>query len=102
MATYYEYSFNARSGFPKDWRVIAEVDESQDYEIDQTRVYQTPDGYAVAVASGCSCWDGDWEADEFKTLDEAFASLQYDDRAFNPTMRGIDDLREQVLHWMGG
>lgn len=102
MATYYEYTWRDQPTFPKDWVVIAEIDESEPYEIDQTTIYATPTGYAVAVASGCSCWDGDWEVDEFPDLDTLIKSLQYDDRAYNPSMKGIDDLKEQISFWLGG
>lgn len=100
MATYYEYGYSGRTGFPEDWVQIADVDESRDYEIDQTRIYRTPSGFALAVASGCSCWDGEWEAEEFDDLSVLLASFDTTDYAYNPSKMGVLDLSSQVQSWL--
>lgn len=59
------------SDFPKDWRQLAEVDESQPYEVDRTAIFSTSEGeFILATASGCSCWSGEWQIERFKTLEE--------------------------------
>jgi hypothetical protein len=99
-----EYTINSfyDEGFPKDWKQIASVDESEPYEIDQTTIWQTPTGYALAVASGCSCWDGEWSVTEFATLDDIFDSFDTTDYAYNPSLKGIEALKEQIVDYLGG
>ena len=102
MTTYYEYShrgvFPDRDVFPKEWKVIADLDESEPYEIDQTRIYLKDDGgFAVARASGCSCWEGDWETEDFASLDDIEGSVLRDDLyVWNPSLKGARALVSQA------
>jgi len=79
---------------PKDWRLLAALDESEPYEVDVTEIYQRPDGKLIlATASGCSCWDGDYDTDEFDTLDALWLSAKFaDNRRWNPSWRGSEEL----------
>ena len=84
---------------------VAEVDESQDYEVDQTQIVYVPheDKFVLLTASGCSCWDGDWNAEWFDNLDVLFASLideRADERQYTPSGAGANDLREQASKWV--
>lgn len=46
--------------------VIIDSDESPDYEVDYEKVGMKGDGSLVwAYASGCSCWDDNYEIHEF-------------------------------------
>lgn len=82
------------------WVIIADVDESGSYEVDQTRIYKTPNGFVLANASGCSCWSGEWYIEDFATLDDLYKSLQWDDRAYNPSWKGALDLKEQAERYL--
>ena len=93
MATYWERPYHeATDGFPADWEKIAYMDESEGYDVDQTAIYKTPTGFALATASGCSCWNGDWEAEEFENLDLLYQSMRLDDRAYNPSWMAAEGL----------
>lgn len=91
-----------RNGKTETWTKIAEVDESEGYEIDQTRIYLTPTGFALATASGCSCWGGEWEVEEFETLEALYQSMKWDDRAYNPSWKGAEDLKAQAEKYLSG
>ena len=83
---------------PKDWRLIASVDESQDYDVDESHVYVKPDGaFVLATASACSCWDGDYEVQEFASLDELVALvLNREGFVYNPSIAGAKSLVDQA------
>lgn len=86
---------------------VADVDESESYEVDQTQIVYVPstDKFWLLTASGCSCWDGDWDAEEFDNLDVLFASLidgRADERQYTPSFKGAQTLREQASKWVGG
>jgi hypothetical protein len=79
----------------KEVQELASIDESADYEIDISVV-----GYDVIqrkfvllTASGCSCWDGDYEEECFDTFDAVKNSLRTDTRRrFTPSLRGAEEL----------
>lgn len=84
--------------FDFDATVIAFIDESADYEIDQTAILREDGGFLLATASGCSCWSGEWHVERYNTLDDLFASLQATDRRYGPTLMGIIDLMVQAAN----
>ena len=65
--------------------MLAFVDESEPYSIDQCAIIQRGDEFILASASGCSCWDGTWDEEKFNSLDDLAASLLADDRLYNPS-----------------
>ena len=77
------------SSYPdKSWALLAEDDRSESYDVDITAIWQTPEGkFVLGTASGCSCWDGDYDLEEFDTLDTLAASIGPvgDDRRYNPS-----------------
>lgn len=85
--------------------LVADVDESQPYEVDQTSIYHDPsDGkFILAGAIGCSCWDGDWYATKYDTLDELLTDLGpkgTSDFQYNPSFAGAEDLARQAREWL--
>lgn len=46
--------------FPDYGKLVFSVDNSEDYDVDEGRVYFNGRRYTVLFAEGCSCWDGDW------------------------------------------
>ena len=41
--------------------LIYEIDESAAYEEDEAKLLKKGETYTLIQATGCSCWDGDWE-----------------------------------------
>jgi hypothetical protein len=88
------------SYIPKDWALLADIDESQPYEIDVTEIYQDAAGnFVLVTASGCSCWDGDYDEETYTTYPELVAALNLltaPERYYNPSPSGAADLLAQV------
>lgn len=84
-------------------RMIAEIDESEPYEVDQTRIYVAAGGtFVLATASGCSCWEGDWELTRYDTLAELIddiGPLGGSEHDYNPSFKGAEALAKQALEW---
>lgn len=56
---------------PSAWRLLAADDNGDSWEIDVTEIWIDETGRLLLVqASGCSCWDGDYTAEGFNTLNE--------------------------------
>lgn len=52
------------------WHQLAVVDESEDYEVDRAAIYVHEDGrFMWRTATGCSCWDGEWDETFFGGFD---------------------------------
>lgn len=82
---------------------VASIDESEDYEVDITEIYfdKTTKGFLLVTASGCSCWDGEYDEERYVSF-EALKSALLDDgpkRRYNPTWSGGQDLLNQVEAW---
>jgi hypothetical protein len=92
MTTYYNtYGYGYSPNRPEGWTSLGHLDESADYEVDQTEIFWTEDGrFVLATASGCSCWDGEWNAETFDTLDALAKSISPvgDARQYNPSASG--------------
>lgn len=50
--------------------LIQDIDESESYEIDQSKLFRKDGLYTILTAFGCSCWDGDWEGWTEVTVEE--------------------------------
>lgn len=46
------------AGFGK---LVHEIDQSGGYEEDEAKLFKRGRLYTYLNATGCSCWDGDWE-----------------------------------------
>lgn len=88
-----------------DWRdpptslttFLTGVDESEAYEVDYTEIWTTNDGYALVTASGCSCWDGDYNMTTYSTLDALEADLKNTERDYgNPSIETCDLLMKEA------
>lgn len=101
----YDYDTKAYLPLVANAKLIAEVDESESYETDQTRIYAEDSGtFVLAGASGCSCWDGEWGLVRYDTLEELLTDIgpkgTDGDRMYHPTFAGVKDLTEQVNEWL--
>lgn len=89
-----------------EWTLLAEIDESGGYEVDITAIYQKPDGgFVLALASGCSCWDGEYDMEDFDSLDDIAASFRdqrTDSRRWLTTWKGADQLMAEARAAMEG
>lgn len=85
--------------FPEDLEtLIAKVDESESYEVDSTEIWKTKDGsYVLITASGCSCWDGDFDREDYKTLELLAVGLFSGERMYTPSLHGALELLKQVF-----
>lgn len=78
----------------KTWELLAEDDRSESYDVDITAIYRDGDKFLLATASGCSCWDGDYDVETFDSLDALAESISItgDDRRYNPSPATAVDL----------
>lgn len=81
--------------------VLSELDESMDYEVDYSAIGFDKENrqFVLVTASGCSCWDGDYEEEYFNSLYELEVALSNDNRSYNPSILGgqqlISEAREK-------
>lgn len=69
------------------------IDESEPYEVDEAHVLYYPSKtFALKTASGCSCWDGEYDYENFDTLEQMEESLFTVDRRYSPTLVGARQL----------
>lgn len=99
--TLYQWSWHdSKDTFDgRGYKLLASVDESESYSIDQAAIYLTPEGkFAFATASGCSCWAGDWNVSDFDSLGEIEALYAKEDisRYYNPTFKGFQSLMSEA------
>lgn len=74
----------------KSLKQLAFVDESYPYEVDEAGIYlneQTGQFYLI-TASGCSCWDGEYDEEVFDSLDQLELSLINEDSRYRPSLGG--------------
>lgn len=99
--TMYEHSWSGQDNSfeSKGYKLLASIDEGHSYEVDQTAIYVKPDGtFAFATASGCSCWSGDWDVQDFDTLDDIDAAWTSGvlDGTYNPSAKGYVELMTEA------
>ena len=77
---------------------LAELDESASYEVDYTFVGLNKETgkFTLVTASGCSCWDGGCDVEEFDDLDSMEKSLVTEDRTYNPSLSGAKWVMEEA------
>lgn len=84
---------------PNDWTRLAYIDEGDAYDVDAHGIYKTPEGqFALLGATGCSCWDGDYELQgTFDTLDELEVfSVSNDGDTYIPSPALLNQLLEDA------
>jgi len=84
------YDFDNRRN---ELRELAFIDESADYEVDQTSICVDEDGtFILLTASGCSCWSGEYEEEQFDSFEALENALVGGDRTYNPSLTGVQTL----------
>lgn len=81
---------------PADAKLIASFDIAGDYEVDEGTVHLLADGRIYyRYASGCSCWDGNYNSEAYDDFGEFLRmgiGQQYDRLAGMEFERGFDEL----------
>lgn len=91
----------------KSLTILASIDESEPYEVDEAIIGLDQDGrFVLLTASGCSCWDGDYDEEVFDSLDALEKALIQGDEDgndkyhYNPSLNGaralVAEAREQI------
>ncbi len=83
--------------------LIAEIDESQPCEVDQTLIFfdKNREVFLLVTASGCSCWDGECEIEEYNSLDDIALQLSGRDQrgfVYNPSPKGVKTLLAEAYN----
>lgn len=87
----------------KQITVLSSIDESEPYVVDQTAIGwdSNINKFVVLAASGCSCWEGKYEEEQFTTLKELHESLIHNERQYNPSLKGVETLiNDATTKWM--
>lgn len=79
------------------WKLIAGSYEGGPYEIDDIEIYQTPDGYFLRTASGCSCWDGEYDEYTFPNLEQVAVWMFGVDSQWHPSYKRSLELLKEVF-----
>jgi hypothetical protein len=86
--------YNRRVG---ELTCLAFIDESEPYEVDMNGIYTDGDKFYIISASGCSCWDGEYEESAYDSFEELKDALNTDDvSSYNPSLKGIEILIKEA------
>lgn len=85
--------FTKASTVPEGWELLAAINESESYEVDNTEIWRSGDKFILVTASGCSCWGGEYEEETFDSLDNLERSvLVREGYIHNPSVLGAKEL----------
>ena len=74
---------------------LASFDEADSYEVDMGGIYRDEKAgkFLLVTASGCSCWDGDYDEESYDTFDALTAALiGNDERRYNPSLLAAKEM----------
>lgn len=66
---------------PARWTFVSGVDESESYEVDITEIWDDGEKWHLLTATGCSCWAGEYDEEEYDSLDELARQIGVEDEA---------------------
>jgi hypothetical protein len=71
---------------------LATIDESADWAVDYAEIFYDPDKKELVLltASGCSCWEGEYQEERAKTWKALKEALLKGDTDYNPTIKGAE------------
>lgn len=87
---------------PAGWIFVAGVDESEAYEVDITEIWHDGAKWHLLTATGCSCWDGDYDDEEYDSLEALAAAIGVEsdiDRRYNPSLEGARKIVDEARQW---
>lgn len=79
---------------------LAFIDDSDSYDIDENGIYTDGVKYYWLSASGCSCWDGDYDEEVFDSFEDLKSHLLNSDSRYRPTILGAQALIEQAEKYL--
>lgn len=76
----------------KELIYLGELDESEPYEVDYNFIgYDSKaNKFVWLTASGCSCWDGDYDEECYDKLTDLFKALKPSEKDYRPTLKGAE------------
>lgn len=81
---------------------LAFRDDSEDCEVDYSGIYTDGSLFYYITASGCSCWDGDYDEEVFNDWVSLRRYVLGEDMPrYNPTMSGAKALIEEAERNLG-
>lgn len=87
---------------PKGWTFVSGVDESEAYKVDITEIWHDGEKWRLLTATGCSCWSGEYDEEEYESLDALAAALGVEsdvDRRYNPSLEGAKTIIAEAREW---
>ena len=77
---------------------LASYDESASYEVDMGGIYWDPSAkkYCFITASGCSCWDGQYEDNQYDKLSELLVAEQVEQSTYAPSLSAMERMAEEA------
>ena len=85
-------------------QLLGAIEEAELYDVDANEIFLKPDGkFLLRSASGCSCWDGDWDEITFDSLAELETALLEDacNSNYRPTLKGAEQLIAEARATLG-
>jgi hypothetical protein len=81
---------------------LAYLDSSADYEVDYAGIYTDGKLFYYITASGCSCWDGDYDEKVFNDFESLRKFVLNEDMPqWNPSINGAKELIEESKRLLG-
>ena len=86
----------------EELKELAFLDEADSYEVDESGIYTDGVKFYLLTASGCSCWDGDYDEAVFEDFDSLKTFLINEDLPrYNPSLRGGQELIAEAIRNLG-
>lgn len=82
---------------------LAFIDQSADWEVDMFGIYfdEKTGKFCYLAASGCSCWDGYYQEEEYNSLEELADALNARSGGYSPSIKGENFLVEEARkNWL--
>lgn len=81
----------------EELKELAFLDSSADYEVDYVGIYTDGKLFYYISASGCSCWDGDYDEESFEDFESLRRFVLGEDLPrYNPSLNGARALIEEA------
>lgn len=82
---------------------LAFIDEADAYEVDEVGIYTDGNIFYILSASGCSCWDGDYDEEIFNDFESLknFLLGNGEMNRYNPSINGAKSLIEEAERNLG-
>lgn len=85
-------------------KTLAFIDEADSYEVDENGIYTDGEKFYLLSASGCSCWDGEFDEVEYNSFEELKQALlgdEGDGYRYCPSLEGARQLIKEAEEALG-